>query len=316
MQTYIIKRLLLTIPILALVAVITFMLLRLVPGDVLMAQIGGGGLYSPAKLAQMRHQMGLDQPVLVQMGHWFSSIVHGDFGKSLLTSKSTLSQFMQAARITAELGILAIIIGLLIAIPIGVLSAVKQDTLIDYVARLIATLGISVPDFWLATAYIVFAGIWFHYAVPFGYISLFSHPLDNLRQMLVPALILGFQYSAITMRLTRATMLEVLRQDYVRTARAKGLTPYSLLVRHALRNALIPVVTVVGAQMGFLLGGTVIVESLFNLPGVGQLTFNAITQRDYAQVQTNMLLLGSAVVLANLLADLSYAVFDPRIRYS
>jgi peptide/nickel transport system permease protein len=316
MQTYIIKRLVLTVPILVLVAVLTFVLLRLVPGDVLMAQIGGGGLYSPAKLAQMRRQMGLDDPLLVQLWHWFGSILHGDFGKSLLTTKPTVTQFFNAARVTLELGILAVVIGLLIAIPIGVLSAVKQDTPLDYVARLIATLGISVPDFWLGTAFIVFAGLWFHYAVPFGYISLIEHPLANLRQMIVPAFILGFQYSAVTLRLVRATMLEVLRQDYVRTARAKGLASQTVLVAHALRNALIPVVTVIGAQMGFLLGGTVIVESLFNLPGVGQLTFNAISQRDYAQVQTNMLLLGTTVVLANLLTDLSYGVIDPRIRYS
>ncbi|HZQ37591.1 MAG TPA: ABC transporter permease [Dehalococcoidia bacterium] len=316
MQTYIVKRLLLTVPILVLVAILTFVLLRLVPGDVLMAQIGGGGLYSPAKLAQMRHQMGLDEPLLVQLWHWFSSIIHGDFGKSLLTTRPTLTAFLTAARVTLELGALAIVIGLLIAIPIGVLSAVKQDTPIDYLARAIATLGISVPDFWLATAFIVFAGIWFRYAVPFGYISPLDHPLQNLQQMVVPALILGFQYSAITMRLVRATMLEVLRQDYVRTARAKGIAAHSVLVRHALRNALIPVVTVIGTQMGFLLGGTVIVESLFNLPGVGQLTFNAISQRDYAQVQTNMLLLGTIVVLANLITDLSYGIIDPRIRYS
>jgi peptide/nickel transport system permease protein len=315
-QTYIIKRLLLTVPILVLVAVLTFVLLRLVPGDVLMAQIGGGGLYSPAKLAQMRHQMGLDEPLLVQLWHWFNGIAHGDFGKSLLTTKPTLTSFLTAARVTLELGVLAVVVGLLIAIPIGVLSAVKQDTPIDYLARAIATLGISVPDFWLATAFIVFAGIWFHYAVPFGYISPIGHPLQNLQQMVVPALILGFQYSAITMRLVRTTMLEVLRQDYVRTARAKGIAGHSVLIRHALRNALIPVVTVIGTQMGFLLGGTVIVESLFNLPGVGQLTFNAISQRDYAQVQTNMLLLGTIVVLANLVTDLSYGIIDPRIRYS
>ncbi len=316
MQTYIIKRLILTVPILAMVAVITFTLLRLVPGDVLMAQIGEGGNYSPEKLAAMRRSMGLDDSIPVQLGRWSADVVRGDFGDSLLTSQPTLSAFARASRVTIELGVLSIAIGLLIAIPLGVASAAKQDTPVDWLARMVATVGVSAPDFWIGTAFIVFAGLWFHYSAPFGFISPFEDPVGNAQQMAVPAIILGFRQSAVTMRLVRATMLEVLRQDYVRTAQAKGLNARTVMVSHALRNALIPVVTVVGAQVGFLLGGTVIVESLFNLPGVGQLTFNAIQQRDYAQVQTNMLLLGTTVVLANLITDLSYGVLDPRIRYS
>ena len=316
MQVYIAKRILLTVPILALVAVITFTLLRLVPGDVLMAQIGEGGNYSPERLDAMRRSMGLDDPLPVQLGRWASDIVRGDFGRSLLTNQPTLDAFLRASRPTIELGILSIIIGLLIALPLGIASAAKQDSPIDYVARVIATVGVSAPDFWIGTAFIVFGGLWFHYSAPFGYISLFEDPLGNIRQFIIPALILGFRQSAVTMRLTRTTMLEVLRQDYVRTAQAKGLSYRGVLVGHALRNALIPVVTIVGSQLGFLLGGTVIIETLFNLPGVGQLTFNAIQQRDYAQVQTNMLLLGAAIVLANLITDLSYGVLDPRIRYS
>jgi peptide/nickel transport system permease protein len=316
MQTYIIKRLLLTVPILVLVAVITFTLLRLVPGDVLMAQIGEGGNYSPEKLDAMRSRMGLDDPIPVQLAYWSGDIVRGDFGRSLLTDQPTLNAFMRASRVTLELGILSILIGLLIAIPLGVASAAKQDTPVDWTARVVATIGVSAPDFWIGTAFVVFAGLWWHYSAPFGYISLFDDPIGNLKQVAVPALILGFRQSAVTMRLVRATMLEVLRQDYVRTAHAKGLNGRSVLLGHALRNALIPVVTVVGSQIAFLLGGTVIVESLFNLQGVGQLTFNAIQQRDYTQVQTNMLLLGTVVVLANLITDLSYGVLDPRIRYS
>ena len=316
MQVYIAKRILLTVPILALVGVITFMLLRLVPGDVLMAQIGEGGNYSPERLDAMRRSMGLDDPLPVQLGRWAAGIVRGDFGRSLLTNQPTLDTFLRASRSTIELGVLSIIIGLLIALPLGIASAAKQDSPIDYVARVIATVGVSAPDFWIGTAFIVFAGLWFHYSAPFGYISLFEDPLGNIRQFIIPALILGFRQSAVTMRLTRATMLEVLRQDYVRTAKAKGLSGRGVLVGHALRNAMIPVVTIVGSQLGFLLGGTVIIETLFNLPGVGQLTFNAIQQRDYAQVQTNMLLLGAAIVLANLITDLSYGMLDPRIRYS
>ena len=316
MQKYIARRLLLTVPILVMVAVITFTLLRLVPGDVLMAQIGEGGNYSPERMEAMRKSMGLDDPLPVQLGRWCAGIARGDFGRSLLTSQPTLDAFVRASRVTIELGVLSILIGLLIAIPLGVASAARQDTPIDWLARVIATVGVSAPDFWIGTTFIVFAGLWWHYSAPFGYISPFEDPLGNLKQIAVPALILGFRQSAVTMRLVRATMLEVLRQDYVRTAHAKGLNGGRVMLGHALRNALIPVVTVVGAQIGFLLGGTVIVESLFNLPGVGQLTFNAIQQRDYAQVQTNMLLLGTAVVLANLLTDLSYGFLDPRIRYS
>jgi peptide/nickel transport system permease protein len=316
MQKYIMRRLLLTVPILALVAVITFTLLRLVPGDVLMAQIGEGGNYSPERLDAMRKSMGLDDPLIVQLGRWGADLARGDFGQSLLTSQPTLDAFARASRVTIELGILSIIIGLVIAIPLGVASAAKQDTPVDWLARVVATIGVSAPDFWVGTAFIVFAGLWWHYSAPFGFISPFSDPVGNLQQMAVPALILGFRQSAVTMRLVRATMLEVLRQDYVRTAHAKGLNSYRVMASHALRNALIPVVTVVGSQIGFLLGGTVIVESLFSLPGVGQLTFNAIQQRDYAQVQTNMLLLGTTVVLANLITDLSYGILDPRIRYS
>lgn len=316
MQTYIIKRLLLTVPILVLVAIITFTLLRLVPGDVLMAQIGEGGNYSPEKLDAMRQRMGLDDPIHVQLVYWSADIVRGDFGRSLLTNQPTLNAFMRASRVTLELGVLSILIGLLIAIPLGVASAAKQDTPIDWLARVVATIGVSAPDFWIGTAFVVFAGLWWHYSAPFGYISLFADPIGNLKQVAVPALILGFRQSAVTMRLVRATMLEVLRQDYVRTAHAKGLNGRSVLLGHALRNALIPVVTVVGSQIAFLLGGTVIVESLFSLQGVGQLTFNAIQQRDYTQVQTNMLLLGTVVVVANLITDLSYGVLDPRIRYS
>jgi peptide/nickel transport system permease protein len=316
MQAYIAKRLLLTVPILALVAVITFTLLRLVPGDVLMAQIGEGGNYSPEKLDAMRRSMGLDDPIHIQLVHWAGDILRGDFGRSLLTNQPTLEAFARASRVTIELGILSILIGLVIAIPLGVISAAKQDSPIDYAGRIIATIGVSAPDFWIGTAFVVFAGLWFHYSAPFGYISLLDDPLGNLSQFIAPALILGFRQSAVAMRLTRTQMLEVLRQDYVRTAHAKGLSGRGVLVSHALRNALIPVVTIVGAQIGFLLGGTVIVETLFNLPGVGSLTFNAIQQRDYAQVQTNMLLLGTTIVLANLLTDLSYSFLDPRIRYS
>lgn len=315
MHVYIARRLLLSIPVLFTVTVLTFLMLRLVPGDVTLTRIAEGGIYSPEKLEAIREELGLNEPLPVQFGNWLGGVVRGDFGRSLQTDRPTISTFASAARITVELGVLAIILGLIIALPIGILSAVKQDTLPDYVGRIIATAGISVPDFWLGTVAVIFLALWFHYQAPIGYRSPFSEPWANFQQFVFPALILGFRNSAVAMRLTRTTMLEVLRQDYIRTAHAKGLSGQVVIVRHALKNALIPVVTVIGTQLSFILGGTVIMESLFNLPGVGQLTFNSILQRDYTQVQTNMLLLGSVVVFGNLLTDLSYAWLDPRIRY-
>ncbi len=316
MQAYIAKRLILTVPILVLVAIITFTLIRLVPGDVLMSQIGQGGNYSPDKLAAMKDKMGLNDPVFVQLGKWFGDILRADFGRSLLTDKPTLSAFTRASRVTVELGLLSIVIGLLIAIPLGILSAAKQDSAVDNLGRAVATIGVSAPDFWVGTAFIVFAGLWFHYSAPFGYISVFKHPFANMRQFLVPALILGFRQSAVTMRLTRATLLEVLRQDYVRTARAKGLDGRNVLVTHALRNALIPVVTVVGIQVGLLLEGAFVTESIFAWPGVGRLAVEGIFMRDYPVVQGVVLVVALVYMCASLLVDILYVYLDPRISYS
>lgn len=315
MQVYIARRLLLTAPVLLAVAVLTFVMLRLVPGDVTLTRIAEGGIYSPERIEQLRRELGLTDPLPVQFARWAGGLVRGDFGRSLQTDRNTLATFGSASRITLELGVLSIILGLLIAVPVGILSAVKQDTPADYLGRLIATTGISIPDFWLGTVTVIFLGLWFHYQAPLGYRSPFTQPWANLQQFAFPAIILGFRNSAVTMRLIRTTMLEVLRQDYIRTARAKGLASRTTIMGHALKNAMIPVVTVVGTQISFILGGTVIMESLFNLPGVGQLTFNSILQRDYTQVQTNILLLGVIVVVGNLLTDLSYAWLDPRIRY-
>lgn len=315
MQVYIARRLLLTVPVLFAVALLTFVMLRLVPGDVTLTRIAEGGIYSPERIEALRQELGLTDPLPVQFMHWIGGFARGDLGRSLQTDRDTLRTFGRASRITIELSVLSILLGLIIAVPVGILSAVKQDTPADYVGRMIATTGISIPDFWIGTVTVIFLGLWFHYQAPIGYRSPFSQPWANLQQFIFPALILGFRNSAVTMRLIRTTMLEVLRQDYVRTARAKGLSSRATIGRHALKNAMIPVVTVVGSQLSFILGGTVIMESLFNLPGVGQLTFNSILQRDYTQVQTNILLLGVVVVLGNLLTDLSYAWLDPRIRY-
>jgi peptide/nickel transport system permease protein len=217
--------------------------------------------------------------------------------------------------VTIELALLAMVLGLVIAIPVGVLSATRQDKLSDYVGRLLAISGLSLPDFWLGTLVITFAAIWFAWMPPLGYASIWESPWKNLQQFLLPAAVLGFRLSAATMRMTRSTLLEVLREDYVRTAWAKGLGERMIIYKHALKNALIPVITIVGGQLGTLLAGTVIVETIFALPGMGRLTVEAILFRDYPVVQTNVMLVAGTLVALNLLVDLAYAWLDPRIHY-
>lgn len=315
MRQYVIQRILLAIVTIFTVAVVTFFLLRLTPGDAIMAKVAGGGNFSPDRLAQMRRQLGLDQPVIVQFVRWFGGILHGDFGRSFLSERPTLGEFEKGAPISLELGIIALLSGLIIGIPIGILAAVKQDTIPDYIGRSIAIIGISIPNYWLGILLIVYPSIWFHWEWPRGNPSLIHDPVTNIKAFLVPGLILGFASSASLMRFLRTTMLEVLRQDFVRTARAKGLNGRIVVLRHAMRNSLLPVITLVGAQLGYLLGGSVIIEQLFSLPGVGFRTYLAVQQLDYPQLQTNLLILATVIVLANLLTDLSYAWIDPRISY-
>jgi peptide/nickel transport system permease protein len=315
MQQYIIRRILLAMVTIFIVAIVTFFLLRLTPGDAIMAKVAAGGVFSPDRLAQLRRQIGLDEPATVQFLRWFSGILHGDFGRSFLSERPTLGEFAKGAPISLELGVIALLSGLLIGIPIGVLSALKQDTIPDYVSRSIAIIGISVPSFWLGILLIVYPSIWFRWEWPRGNPSPLHDPATNLKAYLVPGLILGFASSANLMRFLRTTMLEVMRQDFVRTARAKGLNRRVVVLRHAMRNSLLPVITLIGAQLGYLLGGSVIIEQLFSLPGVGFRTYLAVQQRDYPQLQTNLLILAIVIILANLLTDLSYAWIDPRISY-
>lgn len=315
MQRYIARRLVLAIPTVFGVALITFLLLNLVPGDVTLNYIAEGTGFNEEKLDEIRRELGLDRPLPVRFVTWLGDVLRGDLGESMLTRQSTWSQFVNAAPVTMEIGLVSIVLGVLIAVPTGTLAALKQNTPIDHITRLIATFGIAAPNFWLGTMVVVFLGLWFQYQAPAGFVSPFTDPWVNFQQVIFPILLTGFQQSALAMRLTRTTMLEVLRQDYIRTARSKGVAEYTVILRHALRNAMIPVVTVVGSQVAFILGGTVIMESLFNLPGIGLLTLDSILRRDYTQVQANVLLLSIVVVLANLITDLSYSVIDPRIRY-
>lgn len=316
MQRYIIRRLLLAIPTIFGVVLFVFFALRVLPGDVIQALTSEGGFLSEEQLQTLKKEMGLDKPLYVQFGMWWSGVARGDFGQSLYHKRPTLQLFTHALPITAELGLLGLALALAIGVPIGVLSAVKQDTLTDYIARFIAIFGVSAPDFWIGTMIIVYSAIWFHWMAPADWSPFFKDPLRNLSQVFIPATILGYRLSAVIMRMTRATMLEVLRQDYMRTAYSKGLTKNTAIYRHGLKNALIPVVTIIGSQLSRLMGGVLILETLFSLPGVGRLTYDAIYLRDYTQVQTQVFFLAVVFVLMNLIVDLSYGLLDPRIRYS
>jgi peptide/nickel transport system permease protein len=313
MSDYIVRRLLLAVPTLALVMLMVFSVIRLIPGDVVELMVSEQA-YAADKEA-LREELGLNDPVYEQFGRWVWALAHGDLGQSLWTKQAVTEELRNRFPVTAELGLYAILVGLIIALPIGVLSAVRQDTLADYVARSFAIAGISVPYFWTATLVIVFMPLWFNWSPPLRYVGWRDGPVDHLYVFLVPALLLGVYLSGSVMRMTRTMMLEVLRQDYVRTAWAKGLSERVVVVRHALKNALIPVVTIVGLQLAAAVSGTVIIESIFNLPGVGRYFYEAIIYRDYPSIQGTALVIAVAVILINILVDVTYAYLDPRIRY-
>ncbi|MBI4298519.1 MAG: ABC transporter permease [Chloroflexi bacterium] len=316
MWRYVARRLLAMIPVAILVTLITAALIRLVPGDVLLAQIAQGGFVDPADLDRIRHQIGLDRPFHVQYFEWLWGAVRGDFGISLASYRSARDEILRTLPLTVELAIIANFVATLVAIPIGLYSALRQDTVGDYVSRVIAILGIAAPNFWLATLFIVFGAVWFGYFPPLKYQGLFESPWGNFKSLFWPGVILGMGLTTTAMRMIRSSTLEVIRQDYVRTARAKGLSEGMIIWRHVLKNAFIPVITIVGTRLAFQLGGSVIIESIFNLPGLGRLTLLSITQRDYVQLQANVLVISLLVLMMNFLVDLSYAWFDPRIKYS
>ncbi len=315
MHKYVIRRLLLAIPVLIISSLIVFGLMRVMPGDALVALMGESGNVGERELKKLRKDLGLDRPYHEQYLIWVWQMVSLSPGDSIFTNEPIPVALRKSIPVTLELATLALILGLAIAIPVGVLSATRQDKPADYVGRVVAVSGLSFPDFWLGTLVITFAAIWFRWMPPIGYVSIWDDPWRNLQQFLLPAAVLGYRLSAATMRMTRSTVLEVLREDYVRTAWAKGLAGRMVVYKHALKNALIPVVTIVGGQLGTLLAGTVVVETIFALPGMGRLTVEAILYRDYPVVQTNVMLVAGVLVTLNLLVDLTYAWLDPRIRY-
>lgn len=301
------------VPVLILVSALVFVLIRAIPGDAVSLMLEESA--DPAEAALLRKKLGLDESIPVQFMYWSRDALQGDLGTSLWTRNSVTSEVLRALPVTAELALLSMIVAALIAIPAGILSAVKQDTIVDYAVRSISILGLSIPAFWLGTLMIMLPALWFKWLPPTTYVPIYENPIENLKQFILPALALGYFLSAITMRMMRSQMLEVMRQDYIRTARAKGLRERAVIMRHTVRNALVPVVTVLGGQMGGLLGGVVIIEQIFLLPGLGRLTLWSIQVRDYPQIQANILTIVVLTLVVNLVTDVSYGWLDPRIRF-
>ena len=314
MQRYVAQRILLVVPTMLGISLIVFSALRFLPGDVVTQIIGDYGSVSPEYRHKLQERYGLDHNLPAQYFSWLADLAHGDIGTSIISGRSVGGELRNRVPTTLELGLLGMLSGLVIAFPIGILSAVRQDSWIDLLGRSFAVVLLSVPSFWIALLAITYGFVWFHWTPPLEYHDLWQHPGLNLRSVWVPALILGGSLAGGNMRFIRASLLDVLRQDYVRTARAKGLQERAVVLRHALRNALIPVVTVIGLQVSLIVGGTVILEQIFSLPGMASYLLEAISQRDYPVVQGIVLLTSTVVVLSNLVVDVSYALLDPRIR--
>jgi peptide/nickel transport system permease protein len=295
---------------------VVFSLVRLQPGDAILMQLDQAAAPTPENLAKARQELGLDRPFLEQYSLWIRGVVRGNLGYSLTSRRPVLQELLKRINLTSHLAIMSLVIALLIALPVGVLAAVRQDTVADYIGRLLAILGLSLPDFWLATVVITCLAIWFRWIPPIGFAPLWEDPGRNLSQLLLPALIIGARLAAVSMRMTRSALLEVMRQDYIRTAWAKGLQERVVIVKHAFKNAFIPVITIIGQQFSVLLGGTVIVEVIFLQPGVGSLLLDAVVLRDYTLIQGAVMFFATVTVVMNLLVDVSYAWLDPRIRYS
>ena len=320
MGTYIVRRLLLVIPTLLIVTALTTIAIRLIPGDavdVLVGQMDLSGKENRVELrARLEAELGLDAPIPVQYVRWWKDVLlHGDLGDSIFMGISVKDQIKQRLPVTLEIGVLALIIAMLISFPIAIFSAVRQDTIGDYAFRSLAIIFISLPEFWVGIMVVVFPSIWWGWSPPIINISLWDDPIGNLKMYILPAAILGMGINGVNMRLMRTMMLEVVREDYIRTAYAKGLTERVVILRHAVKNALIPVVTVIGLNVPVVIGGSIIIEQIFGLPGMGRLAVEAAFIRDYPVIIGVTLVYAFVVLLIILITDLSYAFLDPRIRY-
>ena len=318
MGAYILKRLSLFIPTLVLVSLLVFLVMWIVPGDAAIAILAaeGQGSFTDKDLEILREDLGLDRPVYVQYGDWVWGLVRGDLGDSLYYRIPVLDDVRSRFVVTLEMSIIAIVIAALLAVPIGVLSAVKQDTFLDYAIRMFTLSGIALPSFWVGLLIVAALSYWFNWLPRLGYVNFWENPLANLEQLIFPALALAFTEIAFSARITRSAMLEVMREDYMRTARAKGLSEMVVVGRHALKNALLPVITVSGWQLGRLLGGAVVIERIFVVPGIGNYLIDAVSHRDYTVIQALMMLAAILILSINFFIDLLYGWLDPRIRYA
>jgi peptide/nickel transport system permease protein len=316
MGHYILKRLLLMIPTLFGVAVLVFFMLRVAPGDIVELKYAGSGTFAPKEaLDRERAQLGLDKPLAHQFIRWIAGIARFDFGESMWTGRPITEEIKIRLELSLQLAVMATAVAILIALPCGTLAALKQDTWVDYLVRIFAIGGLAMPSFWLGIVIILGFLIFFKWLPPLTFTSFWTDPRANLTQLIWPAMAVGYRYSAMATRMTRSAVLEVLGEDYVRTARAKGLWERTVVVKHALRNALLPIVTVIGLEFAFLIGGLVVTEQVFNLNGIGMLFVQSITHRDYTMTQALVLLVSFAFIFMNFLIDLLNAWLDPRIRY-
>jgi peptide/nickel transport system permease protein len=310
---YIAKRLISSLQVLLVVSVLVFTLIRLVPGDPVVTMLGTD--VSPKKVAELKALWGLDRPIYIQYGMWLSNVVRGDLGTSFRTDRKVLSSIVERLPVTLVLTVLSILISLVIAIPLGVLAALRQNSRMDYLAMTFSLLGVSIPNFWLGLLVLLLFSYYLRWFPTAGYVSIFDDVARGFRYMVLPAVTLGSSLAAIVTRMTRSSVLDVIRQPYVTTARAKGLRELLVVFRHVLKNALIPVVTVSGLQFAYLLGGAIVIEEVFSIPGMGMLILTAISGRDYVMVQGAVLFIALFFIIINLLVDILYIFLDPRIEY-
>jgi peptide/nickel transport system permease protein len=314
MAAYLTRRILLMVVTLFGMSVFIFVLLRLVPGNVVDILVDSAGIVDPQEKAKIAHELGLDRPILEQYTQWIGGLVHGDLGYAYVSERPAIEEIAPRVPVTAKLAGLALFFSVLFGVPLGVISAVKQNTRLDYLLRVVSLSGLSLPSFWLGLLILMASVQWF------GDIPIYSNQpkslLDELLLLSIPAAAVGFRSSALIMRLTRSSMLEVLRQDYIRTARSKGVSLMSVNYKHALRNALLPVVTIIGIEAAFLIGGLIVTETVFNIPGVARFLVESIQWRDYPIVQNLVMMIALIVVIANFLVDMAYMALDPRIKYS
>ncbi|MBX9975167.1 ABC transporter permease [Cytobacillus firmus] len=314
MSSFLVKRLLALIPVLLTVSAVVFMIIHFIPGDPAAAMLGSQA--NEEQLAQLREKMGLNEPLFIQFTLWLFNLLQGDLGSSLVSDQTVLSLIANRLPVTLNLIIYSMTISILIAIPLGVISAVKHNTGLDYASMIIALIGISIPNFWAALLLIMIFALNLGMFPATGYVAVSESSILNIKHLTLPAFSLGFIQAGIITRMTRTSMLDVLRQDYIRTVKAKGASPFTLVFRHALKNAMIPIITIIGINFGLLLGGTVVVESIFSINGIGQLMIQSVLNRDYPVIQGIILVIAAIYVFITLFVDILYTYFDPKIKYS